>query len=720
MIVNLASCESLFLTLFRTNMSRLRKAVKVAGLVGVLAVGGGALVLTRKMFVDRHAIVSFFMKIVDNPILNHLLYLQRTDSHVELQSYNINKRKKLLPLLSRDEQLNNLRTEEFDVLVIGGGATGSGCALDAATRGLKTAMVEADDFSSGTSSRSTKLIHGGLRYLQKAIMKLDYEQYKMVKEALHERGNLLDIAPHLSFPLPIMLPVYKLWQLPYYWAGIKAYDIVSGSQCLKSSFIMSKERALEMFPMLKRDKLKGAIVYYDGSHNDARMCISLAITAARHGATVANHVKVTALVKDDQGKLIGAKMKDELSGEEFVAKAKSIINATGPFTDAIRKMDNQEVKEICCPSAGVHIILPDYYSPANMGLIDPETSDGRVIFLLPWLNHTIAGTTDTPSDVTFNPSPTEKDISFILNEVKNYLSPDVTVRRGDVLSAWSGLRPLVKDPSKEDTQSLVRNHVIHVSPSGLVTIAGGKWTTYRSMAVETIDAAVQASALEPQNESKTDGLLLEGAHEWTPTTYIRIVQDQGVDTQVALHLAETYGDRAFSVLKMAARTGQRWPVIGKRLHPEFPYIEAEVRYAVKEYAATAVDILARRLRLSFLNVQAAEEALPRIIDIMAEELKWSRSEKQKQTEDAVTFLNTQMGKAANRAAKESIPITLTKSEISEYVKRFSTWDTERKGYLTIKDIRKMMRVSPIYSPHPFLVDFLVKYLVKMKLIGNKV
>ena len=191
-------------------MSRLRKAVKVAGLVGALAVGGGTLVLTRKMFVDRHAI--------------------RTDSHVELQSYNINQRKKLLPLISRDDQLKNLRTEEFDVLVIGGGATGAGCALDAATRGLKTAMVEADDFSSGTSSRSTKLIHGGLRYLQKAIMKLDYEQYKMVKEALHERGNLLDIAPHLSFPLPIMLPVYKLWQLPYYWAGIKAYDFVSGKE----------------------------------------------------------------------------------------------------------------------------------------------------------------------------------------------------------------------------------------------------------------------------------------------------------------------------------------------------------------------------------------------------------------------------------------------------------------------------------------------------------
>lgn len=648
-------------------MSRWRKVV---GLTGVAAVGGGAFLLSQKMFVDRHAI--------------------RTEHHVMRASQNINKRPKL-PLPSRADQLKSLSDEEFDVLVIGGGATGSGCALDAATRGLKTALVEADDFSSGTSSRSTKLIHGGLRYLQKAIMKLDYEQYKMVEEALHERGNLLDIAPHLSFPLPIMLPVYKVWQVPYFWFGIKAYDFVSGSQCLKSSFLLSKERALELFPMLKRDKLKGAIVYYDGSHNDARMCISLAITAARHGATIANHVRVTDLIKDKDGKLVGAKMVDGITGKEWTTKAKSIVNATGPFTDSIRKMDDQSVRDIVCPAAGVHIVLPDYYSPAQMGLIDPETSDGRVIFLLPWLNHTIAGTTDTPCDVTFNPSPTEKDIMFILNEVKHYLSPDVEVRRGDVLSAWAGIRPLVKDPNKEDTQSLVRNHVIHVSPSGMVTIAGGKWTTYRSMAVETVDAAVAESQLPAKQTSQTDGLLLEGAHSWTPTMYIKLVQDLGVDSQVAQHLADTYGDRAFSVGKLACRTGQRWPVLGKRLHPEFPYIEAEVRYAVKEYAATAIDVIARRLRLSFLNVQAAEEALPRIVEIMAEELNWSSSEKQKQMQDAVKFLNTEMGKEANRAAKENIPITLNKTEVSEYVKRFNKLDSDKKGYVSLNDIRILMR-----------------------------
>jgi len=589
------------------------------------------------------------------------------------------------PLLSRDQQIEALKNTEYDVLVIGGGATGTGCALDSVTRGLKTAMVELDDFSSGTSSRSTKLIHGGVRYLQKAIMRLDYEQYKMVKEALHERANLLEIAPHLSFPLPIMLPVYRWWQVPYFWAGIKAYDLVSGSECLKSSYFLNKERALELFPMLKRDKLCGAIVYYDGCHNDARMNISIAISAARHGANVANHVKVVDLIKVE-GKVAGAKVRNQITGEEFNIKAKSIINATGPFTDSIRKMDDGKSRDIVCASAGVHIVLPDYYSPSNMGLLDPATSDGRVIFFLPWQNHTIAGTTDSPCQVTHNPGPSEADIEFILNEVKNYLTPDIDVRRGDVLSAWAGIRPLVKDPNAEDTQNLVRNHVVHISDSSLITIAGGKWTTYRSMAAETVDAAVKILDSDV-GESRTDGLFLEGAHNWTPTMFIRLVQDLGVDTQVAQHLAATYGDRAFSVGKMSSLTGKRWPIVGKRIHAEFPYIDAEVRYAVKEYACTAIDVLARRLRLSFLNVQAAEEALPTIVTIMGEELGWDDKEKAKQTEDAIQFLRTEMGKDVNKASRDEIPINLTKAEISEYVKRFNALDNGKKGYVSINDIR---------------------------------
>jgi glycerol-3-phosphate dehydrogenase len=241
-------------------------------------------------------------------------------------------------------------------------------------------------------------------------------------------------------------------------------------------------------------------------------------------------------------------------------------------------MDDPTVKEICCPSSGVHIVLPGYYSPAQMGLLDPSTSDGRVIFFLPWQNQTIAGTTDLPCDITHSPKPTEDEIQFILTEIKNYLNKDVEVRRGDVLSAWSGIRPLVSDPNKGDTQSLARNHIVHVSGSNLVTIAGGKWTTYRAMAEHTIDAAIKACDLKPQYAlSQTESIQAEGAHGWSPTMYIRLVQDFGLDVEVARHLAQSYGDRAFNVAKMAALTGKRWPIIGKKIHPEFPYIDAEVR-----------------------------------------------------------------------------------------------------------------------------------------------
>ncbi|NXM53793.1 GPDM protein, partial [Illadopsis cleaveri] len=381
-------------------------------------------------------------------------------------------------LPTREQQILALQSSgEFDVLVIGGGATGCGCALDAATRGLKTALLERDDFSSGTSSRSTKLIHGGVRYLQKAIMNLDFEQYRMVKEALEERAQLLHSAPHLSAPLPIMLPIYKWWQLPYYWVGIKLYDLVAGSQCLKSSYVLTKARALELFPMLRRDKLVGAIVYYDGQHNDARMNLAIALTAARYGAATANYTEVRHLLKSpDTGsgrqRVCGVRCRDVISGKEFDVRAKCVINATGPFTDSVRKMDDQEVPNICQPSAGVHIVMPGYYSPDNMGLLDPATSDGRVIFFLPWEKMTIAGTTDSPTDVTSHPIPTEEDINFILSEVRNYLGADVEVRRGDVLAAWSGIRPLVTNPDSKDTQSLSRNHVVTVSDSGLITIAG--------------------------------------------------------------------------------------------------------------------------------------------------------------------------------------------------------------------------------------------------------
>ncbi|KAJ1971357.1 mitochondrial glycerol-3-phosphate dehydrogenase, partial [Dimargaris cristalligena] len=297
------------------------------------------------------------------------------------------------------------------------------------------------------------------------------------------------------------------WQLPYFWSGCKAYDILAGKQGLESSYLLTRGKALEAFPMLKKDRLKGALVYYDGQHNDSRMNVAIALTAISHGAVVTNHTEVLSLVKDQatsngdssESAVRGAVVRDTLTGKEFTVRAKGVINATGPFTDAILKMDQPQSADIVAPSSGVHIILPKYYSPDNMGLIDPNTSDGRVIFFLPWQGHTIAGTTDSPTQVTANPLPKEEEIQWILDEVRGYLSADIKVRRGDVLAAWSGIRPLVRDPAAKNTAGLVRSHMLYVSPSRLLTIAGGKWTTYRNMAEETVDLAIREFNLKPAN-----------------------------------------------------------------------------------------------------------------------------------------------------------------------------------------------------------------------------
>lgn len=584
--------------------------------------------------------------------------------------------------------------EPYDLLVIGGGATGTGIALDAATRGLKVALVERDDFSSGTSSKSTKLVHGGVRYLEKAVWNLDYNQYALVVEALRERRYFLDTAPHLSQWLPIMIPLQKWWQAPYFWAGTKFYDFLAGKENIESSYFLTKSKALDAFPMLKKEGLIGALVYYDGAHNDSRMNVSLAMTAALYGATVVSHLEVTGLEKDADGKLCGARVKDcipEMDGkrsQEFNIRAKGIINATGPFTDSIRKMDDQTVEEIVAPSSGVHVILPGYYSPANMGLIDPNTSDGRVIFFLPWQGNTIAGTTDTGCEITKDPVAGEDEIDWILKEVKRYLQPEINVRRGDVLAAWSGIRPLVRDPKASKTEGLVRNHLVTTSPSGLLTCSGGKWTTYRQMAEETVDEAIKEFGLQTKSitnatlvsgthvkdELPLDGtcqthrVRLVGAHGFSKTLYINLVQHYGLDTDVAKYLCEAYGDRAWTVAALSAPTNVRFPVRGKKISELYPYIDGEVRYCVRhEYALTATDVIARRMRLAFLNAQAALEALPTVIDIMAEELNWSKSRKENEWKHSVAYLGS-MGLPKSK-------LTLTRKDVeSGHVGKYADED----------------------------------------------
>ncbi|KAB8229259.1 mitochondrial glycerol-3-phosphate dehydrogenase [Aspergillus alliaceus] len=631
---------------------------------------------------------------------------------------------------SRLEQIQDLKrsssgddSDVYDLLVIGAGATGSGIALDAATRGLKVAVVERDDFSAGTSSKSTKLVHGGVRYLEKAVWELDINQYKLVKEALRERKYFLNTAPHLSSWLPIMVPVQKWWQAPYFWAGTKFYDYLAGSEGIESSYFLPRSKAIDAFPMLRKDNMFGAMVYYDGAHNDSRMNVSLAMTAALYGSTVVNHMQVTGLTKDASGKLNGARVKDVIPGKngqeeaEFTIRAKGIINATGPFTDSIRKMDEPDVKEIVAPSSGVHVILPGYYSPSNMGLIDPSTSDGRVIFFLPWQGNTIAGTTDQPTEITTQPEPSEKDINWILSEVRGYLAPDINVERSDVLAAWSGIRPLVRDPKVKSSEALVRNHLISVSPSGLLTCAGGKWTTYRQMAEEAVDEAIGVFGLQTRHVTQVpdisgvggsglvaDGAVLDGscqthqvrligAHGFSKTLFINLIQHFGLETDVAQHLTQSYGDRAWQVAALSSPTNARFPVRGQRISALYPFIDGEVRYAVRhEYAQTAVDVIARRTRLAFLNAEAALEALPSIIDLMSEELNWDNRRKDLEWKESVSFLSS-MGLPKNFLGLSRAQVEAGKVKQVDFAERQASSRTDPPADVLDSDLRPETSVA---------------------------
>lgn len=541
----------------------------------------------------------------------------------------------------------------LDVLVIGGGATGCGVALDAASRGLRVGLVEREDFSSGTSSRSTKLIHGGVRYLEKAVFNLDYGQLRLVFHALRERKQVIENAPHLCHALPCMTPCFDWFEAVYYWMGLKLYDLVAGRRMLHLSRYYSANESAELFPTLARKghkgSLKGTVVYYDGQMNDSRLNVGLACTAALVGAAVLNHAEVISFIKDEFGeRIIGARIHDNLSGKEFDAFAKVVVNAAGPFCDSVRKMADKNATPMICPSSGVHIVLPDYYSPEGMGLIVPKTKDGRVVFMLPWLGRTIAGTTDSNTAITMLPEPHEDEIQFILDAICDYLN--VQVRRSDVLSAWSGIRPLATDPSAKNTESISRDHVVCEDHPGLITITGGKWTTYRSMAEDAVDAAIKSGKLDPSNGCLTDHLQIVGGYGWNPASftvlaqqYIRMKKTHGgkvipelMDSTVSKHLSHAYGTLAERVAMIAQNEN-----LGKRLAHGYPFLEAEVAYCARhEYCESAVDFIARRSRLAFLDTDAAQRALPNIIKILANEHKWDKARQKVELQKAKDFLET--------------------------------------------------------------------------------
>ncbi|PSC72023.1 glycerol-3-phosphate dehydrogenase mitochondrial-like [Micractinium conductrix] len=551
---------------------------------------------------------------------------------------------------SRDEQLRRLRqgtaASPYDVLIIGGGATGTGCAADAATRGLKTALIEREDWAAGTSSRSTKLVHGGVRYLEKAFKNLDYGQFKLVFEALHERNVLLRNAPYLSSSLPIMTPCYNWWEPPYFWAGLRMYDVIAGSQGLEWCRYLTPSQALSRFPTLcshRRDgkSLKGAIMYHDGQFNDSRLAVVLACTAALAGATTINHAEAVRLLKDSEGRVIGAVVRDNLTGKQVNVYARAVINAAGPFVDEVRQLSQPAAPKMIMPSAGVHVTLPDYYSPENVGMIVPKTKDGRVVFMLPWLDQTIAGTTDSDTTVTMRPQPTEDEIQFILDAIADYLT--VKVRRSDVQSAWSGIRPLALDPNAEDTASASRDHIVTVDPDGMITVTGGKWTTYRLMAQDALDRAVREANLRTGQPCSTATLKLVGSEGFYPALFTEIAQNYivphrpgAIDTNVAKYLVASYGDRASEITHIAEQRK-----LGRRIVRGYPILEAEVVYAVhNEYCETPEDFIARRTRLAFLDRLACEQALPRVVELMAVEKGWNRWRARKELARALDFLQT--------------------------------------------------------------------------------
>ena len=486
----------------------------------------------------------------------------------------------------------------WDVLIIGGGATGLGTALDAAVRGFKVALVESHDFAKGTSSRATKLVHGGVRYLAQGHIAL-------VREALHERATLLNNAPHLAQPLPLVMPAYHLLDLPIHGAGLKMYDALAGARRLGRPELLSKDKTLRLLPTVRTDRLKGGIKYWDGQFDDARLGLALARTAATKGALLINYCSAKELLHEN-GKVAGAICEDVETGLRMTVRAQCVINATGPWVDALRQHDaellDQPSVPMVKPSQGVHLVVERDFLPTDHALLVPKTSDDRVLFAIPWLGKVILGTTDTPrTDLLYEPLPLEQEIDFILKEAGNYLCRRPT--RADVRSAWVGLRPLVKPHTNDNhrTPRISRGHTVVTSSSGLVTVTGGKWTTYRAMAEDVLRECFSHQLLPTRPAGGTINLPLVGAPRASEIK-------QRMNAPQGLHI---YGTEATAVQTLPGM--QQW------LNGSLS--EAMVRFAVRyEYARTVEDILARRNRLLFLDARQAAALAPRVAHILVQEL----------------------------------------------------------------------------------------------------
>jgi glycerol-3-phosphate dehydrogenase len=486
----------------------------------------------------------------------------------------------------------------YDIAVVGGGATGLGLALDAAARGLRVVLVESHDFAKGTSSRSTKLVHGGVRYLAQGNISL-------VREALHERTLLLANAPHLAQPLPFVMPTYKWWEAPFYGAGLKMYDLLAGRAGLGRTEFLSASETLAELPMVRAEGLKGGVKYWDGQFNDARMALALARTAAGKGALLLNYCRATRLIHEN-GRVAGVACEDQLTGQVNTIMCGCVVNATGVWVDELRRQDGdavdgpsgQKTQAIVAPSQGVHMVVEREFLGGNTALMVPKTVDGRVLFAVPWLGKVILGTTDTPRhDLALEPSAMPDEVEFILSESARYLRRAPT--RADVKSIWVGLRPLVKPPEDEgrNTKVISREHTILVSCRGLVTVTGGKWTTYRAMAEDVLAQCAKHSLVKQTVSGLTKNLRLIGV-ESTQFAGKPLNEPEG------LH---SYGTERAIVQDLPG--ADHWLCAGLS--------EAMVRFAARyEYAIKVEDVLARRSRLLFLDARLAGQMAGLVAEIL--------------------------------------------------------------------------------------------------------
>jgi glycerol-3-phosphate dehydrogenase len=481
----------------------------------------------------------------------------------------------------------------FDIAIIGGGATGLGAAVDAASRGHSVVLIEQSDFAKGTSSRSTKLVHGGVRYLKQGNVSL-------VLEALRERGLLVRNAPHLVHSLPFVIPSYHWWEGPFYGIGMKVYDTLAGQLGLEPSRYLSREDMMKLLPTLETEGLEGGVVYHDGQFDDARLAVHLARTAVNHGAVVLNHTRCMGLMKEN-GHIIGVKAECVESGKQLEIRARCVINATGVFVDAVRHMDDAKAEAIVAPSQGVHLVLPREFLPGDSAIMIPKTDDGRVLFAVPWHGRVIIGTTDTPvHHATLEPRALPEEIAFLMKHAARYLTRDP--KPSDVLSIYAGLRPLVAMKNADSTAALSRDHTILIAESGLVTITGGKWTTYRRMAEDVIDHAEMVGGFGMRH-CITQNLMIHGS---------ATVLDQHDPLAV-------YGSDAAAIRDLATKE----PEWAGKVHPRLDVTCAEVVFHTRhEMARTVEDVLARRSRSLLFDAQSSMSAAPRVAEIMAVELGW--------------------------------------------------------------------------------------------------